>query len=122
MRKALAVLAIGLGLTTAVFAGEVSGTWETKVEVSGQTGTPTFVLKQVGEQLTGNYSGALGEAPVTGTVKGTEVTIDFEVAGYKIQYAGKLDAAGKQIEGTVDFGGAASGTFTATRKESTGNQ
>jgi hypothetical protein len=72
-------------------------------------------LKQAGEDLTGTYSGALGEAPLTGTVKGNDVALDFEVSGYKIHYAGKLAAGGKTMEGTVDYGGMASGTFTATK-------
>jgi opacity protein-like surface antigen len=115
MKKFLVVLAIVLFTATAVFAADVSGTWEAKVEVGGQSGTPTFVLKQAGEDLTGTYSGALGEAPLTGTVKGNDVALDFEVSGYKIHYAGKLAAGGKTMEGTVDYGGMASGTFTATK-------
>jgi hypothetical protein len=41
------------------------------------TGTPTVVLKQEGETLSGQYSGQLGEAPVTGTIKGNEFTFSF---------------------------------------------
>jgi hypothetical protein len=122
MRKSLVVLAIVLFTATAVFAADVSGTWEAKVEVGGQSGTPTFVLKQAGEDLTGTYSGALGEAPLTGTVKGNDVALDFEISGYKIHYAGKLAAGGKTMEGTVDYGGMASGTFTATKQAAQENQ
>jgi opacity protein-like surface antigen len=117
MRNFLGVLAIVLFAATAVSAADVSGTWEAKVEVDGQSGTPTFVLKQAGEDLTGTYSGALGEAPVTGTVKDNDVAFDFQISGYKIHYAGKLAADGKTMEGTVDFGGVASGTFTAAKLE-----
>jgi len=122
MKKALAVLAIVVFLTASSYAADVTGTWEAKVEVGGQTGSPNFVLKQNGEELTGTYSGALGEAPVTGTVRGSDVTIDFEVSSYKIHYAGKRDSDGKKMEGTVDFGGVASGTFTATKKETQENK
>jgi opacity protein-like surface antigen len=122
MKKFLVVLAIVLFTATAVFAADVSGTWEAKVEVGGQSGTPTFVLKQAGEDLTGTYSGALGEAPLTGTVKGNDVALDFEVSGYKIHYAGKLAAGGKTMEGTVDYGGMASGTFTATKQAAQENK
>lgn len=104
-------------LTTALFAADVTGTWNAKVDLGGQGGTPTFVLKQDGEKLSGTYSGALGEAPVHGTVKGNEIVLDFEASGAAIHYAGKIDADGKKIEGTVDYGGQASGTFTATRSE-----
>jgi hypothetical protein len=117
MKKASAVLATLILLTTSLFALDVTGTWTAKVEVGGQNGSPTFVLKQDGEKLTGTYSGAFGEAPLTGSVKGSDVAFSFEVSGFTVHYEGKLDAEGKKMQGTVDYGGQASGTFTATKKE-----
>ena len=117
MKKAPAILSIVILLAASAFAVDLTGTWNAKVELStGQSGTPTFVLKQDGEKLTGTYTGALGDAPIKGTVKGNDVTIDFEASGAQIHYAGKVDKDGKKIEGTVDYGGQASGTFTATKK------
>ena len=81
-----------------------------------QSSSPTFTLKQDGEQLTGTYAGALGELPITGTVKGNEITLDLDVAVLAVHYAGTVDGARKTIEGTVDYGGQAIGMFTATRK------
>ena len=118
MKKAPAIFAAVLLLTASLFALELTGTWNAKVELStGQSGSPTFVLKQDGEKLTGTYSGALGDAPIKGTIKGNEITIDFEVSGAQIHYKGKVDNDGKKMEGTVDYGGQASGTFTATKKQ-----
>jgi len=117
MTKARSIFATILLLSTALFALDLTGTWNAKVDLStGQSGSPTFVLKQDGEKLTGTYSGALGDAPIKGTVKGNDITIDFEVSGAQIHYAGKVDKDGKKMEGTVDYGGQASGTFTATKK------
>lgn len=117
MKKALALLIAVLVLGTVAFAVDLTGTWNAKVELStGQSGSPTFVLKQEGEKLTGTYSGALGDASITGTVKGSDVTINFEVSGAEIHYTGKVDKEGKKMEGTVDYAGQASGTFTATKK------
>jgi hypothetical protein len=118
MKKIPVILAMVVLAAAAVRAADVTGTWEAKVKLGDQTGSPTFTLHQAGESLTGTYSGAFGEAPVTGTVKGDNVTIEFEVSGYKIHYAGKLDSAAKSMEGTVDYGELGSGTFTATKKES----
>lgn len=119
MKRASAILAIIVFFATLLFAADLAGTWNAKVELStGQSGSPTFVLKQDGEKLTGTYSGALGEAPLTGAVKGNDVTFDFEASGVPIHYAGKVDKDGNKIEGTVDYGGQASGTFVATRKQS----
>ena len=116
MKKASAILAIVMFMTTALFAADLTGTWNATVKLGDQGGSPTFVLKQDGNKLTGTYSGALGEAPIKGTVKGDEVTIDFDASGAAVHYAGTVDKSGSKIEGTVDYGGQASGTFTATRK------
>lgn len=117
MKKAPAIFATVVFLAVSVFAVDVTGTWNAKVDLGGQGGSPTFVLKQDGDKLTGKYSGALGEAELHGTIKGNEVAWDFEASGAAVHYAGKLDSTGNKMEGTVDYGGQASGTFTATKKE-----
>lgn len=96
-------------------ASDMTGTWRVKVDLGGQGGSPTFLLKQDGEKLTGTYSGALGDADVKGTVKGNAATLEFEVQGISIRYEGKLSADGTRLEGTCDYGGQASGTFTGTK-------
>jgi hypothetical protein len=112
MRRLLA----GVVMAAVLLGADISGTWNCQVETDAGSGTPVFALQQNGEKLAGTYSGALGEAKVTGTVKGEDVTIEFEVQGYKIVYAGKLDAAARTMKGKVDLAGMGSGTFTATRK------
>lgn len=102
-------------LAATMMAADVTGTWNATVDLGGQGGTPTFVLKQDGDKLTGTYSGALGDAPLHGTIKGSEVTFDFEAQGAPVHYAGTLDADGKTMKGKCDYGGQASGTFTATK-------
>src|SRR5436305_1162617 len=116
MKKAFAILAVVMFMAASLFAADLTGTWNATVKLGDQGGSPTFVLKQDGNKLTGTYSGALGEAPIKGTVKGDEVTIDFDASGAADHDAGKVDKRGNKIEGTVDYGGQASGTFTATRK------
>jgi hypothetical protein len=100
-------------------AADVTGKWRFQVETDAGSGSPTFVLKQDGEKLSGAYSGQLGEAPVTGTVKGDDVEISFEASptGEKIvvKYSGKLDGD-KKMKGSVDLGGLAKGTFTAEKE------
>lgn len=117
MKKALGILGMLVLSAATLFAADVTGTWKAKVYLGDQTGSPIFVLKQDGEKLTGTYSGALGEAQVRGTVKGNEIVLDFDVSGAAIHYAGKIDVEGKKIDGSVDYGGQASGTFTATKSE-----
>lgn len=119
MKRALATLGTIFLLSAIAFAADVTGTWNATVDLGGgQGGTPSFVLKQDGDKLSGTYSGALGESPLHGTIKGDEIAWDFEVSGNAVHYKGKLDADGKTMKGTCDYAGQANGTFTATRAES----
>jgi len=112
----LLLLFLGLMLCAlALAAADISGTWSASVVLDAGSGTATFVLKQSGDALSGSYSGALGEAKVTGSVKGDEVEWGFENedAG-KVTYKGKLEGAAK-IKGTVVYGQLGKGTFTAEK-------
>jgi hypothetical protein len=97
---------------------DVTGTWAMSVESAAGTGTPTVVLKQDGEKLTGQYSGQLGEAPLTGSVKGSAIEFSFDVSfqgtALHIVYAGSADAS--SMKGTVKLGDFGEGTFTGKKK------
>lgn len=99
-------------------APDVTGTWLMAVETAAGSGTPTFVLKLEGEKLTGRYTGQLGEAPVTGTVKGSAVEFGFDVTvegtTLRVTYAGTVD--GPAMKGTVKLGDLGEGTFTGTKQ------
>ena len=70
------------------------------------------------EALSGSYKGQLGEAQVTGTVKGDDVTIEYKVDGQAgslaVKYTGKTD--GKTMSGKVSLGQLGEGTFTGTKQ------
>jgi hypothetical protein len=53
-----------------LLAHDISGNWEFSVDTAAGSGSPSFVFRQDGEKLTGTYSGLLGKADLTGTVKG----------------------------------------------------
>jgi hypothetical protein len=106
---------------TAFAASDITGKWDSTVNLGGNSGSPSFTFKQDGEKLSGSYSGLFGEAALTGTVKGSAVNFDFEVSGTKIHYEGKVSDDGKTIEGTCDYGGNA-GKFTATRAATPTNE
>jgi len=106
-------LAAAAGL--AALAADISGTWQASVTMStGQSGSPTFVFKQSGSKLSGTYSGAFGNAPVTGSVTGNSIRFGFGTPPQQARYVGTI--AGNTMRGTVDYGGQASGTFTATKQ------
>ncbi|HJY08460.1 MAG TPA: hypothetical protein VJ323_19225, partial [Bryobacteraceae bacterium] len=106
-------------VAAAVFAADanVAGEWDFAVETQAGTGTPHFSLKQDGSNVTGNYKGQLGEAPVTGTVKGNELTINFKVSAQgselAITYVGTVE--GDTIKGKVTLGEMGEGTFTGKK-------
>ena len=121
LRIALA-LVVGCSLlvvaSSAVAAdpANVSGDWDAKVEIAGNTGMPTFTFKQDGDKLTGKYKGQFGEADLKGTVKGDEIEFSFEVqAGAEAKYKGKLKDG--KLSGTCDYAGQAEGTWTAEKKK-----
>jgi len=114
------VLAIGL-LTTARLAAQaanVTGEWIFTVETDQGGGTPTITFKQDGEKLTGKYAGQLGNADLTGTVKGTAIhftfTIDVQGQQAPVTYDGTVEK--NTMKGKLDIGGMVNGTFTATKK------
>ena len=111
--RILLVLAL---FSAAALAADLSGTWSAAVNLDAGSGTATFVLKQTGDQLSGSYSGALGEAKVTGTVNGDTVEWGFDNADAgKVAYHGTIKAANK-IEGRVEYGQLGKGTFVAEKK------
>jgi len=97
----------------------VTGAWLFQVETPNGTGSPTFNFKQEGEKLTGQYKGAFGEAPVTGTVKDNKIefTLKVEVQGQAmtLTYTGTIEKDGT-MKGTVAMGDVGSGTWTGKRQ------
>src|SRR6266852_772019 len=98
---------------------DVTGKWVAEVETSAGSGTPKFTFKQDGEKLTGHYSGQLGEAELTGSVKGSAITFTFQgdVLGNKIDatYTGTVESK-DSMKGTVTLTGVGEGTFTGKRQ------
>ena len=98
---------------------DVSGKWTFNVETSAGSGTPTMTFKQDGEKLNGKYSGQLGEADITGTVKGTDIAFTFNVdaQGQMINFKYTGTVEGKDaMKGKVEAAGLGEGTFTAKRQ------
>ena len=97
---------------------DVTGTWIFEVNTAMGTGTPTVTLKQHGDKLTGQYAGSYGEAPLTGTIKGTaiEFALDMDAQGtiVHIVYSGVVDK--DSMKGTVTLGDFGDGTFTGKKK------
>ena len=90
-------------------AADVSGTWQFSVETSQGTGTPTVMLQQKGEEITGTFNSQIfGEAKIIGTVKGNDIQFGFEgdAGGQKIKvnYKGTIESA-TTMRGTAVYAG-----------------
>src|ERR671910_134825 len=85
--RVLTVVVFAIGLLSAARldasqgsgATNVTGEWLFNVSTDQGSGTPTMTFKQDGEKLTGKYVGQLGNADLTGTVKGSAITFTFTV-------------------------------------------
>jgi hypothetical protein len=120
----VAALLAGTGLPAVAAQGasriDVTGKWVFQVATSAGSGAPTVTFKQSGADLTGHYSSTnLGEADLTGTVKGKDITFRFTgtVQGMAVDvtYTGTIES-NDAMSGTLDIGGLAQGTFTAKRQ------
>lgn len=95
-------------------AVDMTGTWQFDVVSPGGSGSPTFELQQEGATLTGTYTGAFGQAPLTGVVQDKAFELRFISMGAEIVYTGHVD--GNSVEGEVDFGGQGEGTFKGRKQ------
>ncbi len=105
----------------------LSGTWA--VQYMGGQGPikMTFILKQTGEKLTGDYSGPFGPRKVTGAVKGNKVVFGWEMSGnmagpegptFVVAFKGTIESATK-MTGTVGnpFCGSRDCEWTGVKKK-----
>ena len=119
LRRLFITMLASTALAAAALAADanVAGEWDFTVETQAGTGSPHFSLKQDGTAVTGTYKGQLGEAPVTGTVKGNELTLNFKVsaqgADLAITYSGTVE--GDTIKGKVSLGELGEGSFTGKK-------
>jgi hypothetical protein len=119
--RTIGLLAAAALLSSAPLSAQgtnVTGEWLFNVTTDQGGGTPTITFKQDGEKLTGKYVGQLGNADLTGTVKGSAIhftfTIDAQGTPAPVTYDGTVEK--NTMKGKLDIGGMVSGTFTATKK------
>jgi hypothetical protein len=120
LMQSAAIIIVGLVMTAhlSAQAASVTGEWLFNVQTDQGAGTPTITFKQDGEKLTGKYVGQLGNADLTGTVKGNAIhftfTIDAQGQAAPVTYDGTVEK--NTMKGKLDIGGMVNGTFTATKK------
>jgi len=116
------VLALAFALAMCVVvtpaaAQSVAGEWNAQYNTPGGTREFKVFIQVKGDSLSGTVKRPVGEVPLSGSIKGDAVTF-----AYTIDYGGNAlvltvtaTLAGDTMKGTVDFGGNASESFSATR-------
>jgi hypothetical protein len=124
MKKAIfSIISIALFalLSTAAFAQKsVAGEWDASFNTPGGVRTFKLILQVDGEKLSGTAKRSNGDVPVTGTIKGEDISFEYTVEynGHALSlfFSGKVK--GDSMSGTVSFGGQAEDAWSATRSKS----
>ena len=114
---------MALAFSSALLAAQktdLTGEWAFEVQTDQGSGSPTVILKQDGDKLTGKYKGQLGDADITGTVTGKAIKFSFsgnmQGTEFTVTYEGEIES-NDSLAGKVDLAGMATGTFTGKRKK-----
>lgn len=115
---ALAVALVPVGAQDAKKV-DITGAWEMTVDSPQGQMVITANYKQDGETLTGSHASEMGEMPLKGTVKGSniEYTLTLDMGGQAMTIVHKATVEGDTIKGSASLGEMGSFTFTAKRKK-----
>lgn len=122
MKKVIFFTFIALGLAL-IFAGltsaqtSVAGEWDAVFNTPGGPQPLKLILKVDGEKLSGTAKRSRGDVPLTGTIKGEDITfsytIDYNGNSVTLTFNGKVK--GDSMGGSVSFNDSASDEWSAKR-------
>lgn len=118
MKKLLFSVALSLIAVTSAAAQSISGAWDGSMNTPGGARPVILMLVQDGEKLTGTVKRPSGDAPLEGTVKGTEVKFRYMInyGGNSITMAVTATMSGaSEMKGLVDIAGQVQEEFSAKR-------
>ena len=126
--KRLILLVLGLVLAVAPIVAQdaaksnpvdITGSWELTVESPQGPMAITADFKQDGETLTGTHVSEMGESPLKGTVKGSDVeyTLTIDRGGQQMSIVHKAKVEGDTMTGSADIGEMGTVTFAAKKKQ-----
>ena len=107
IRRGLLTLVVGLAMTSAALAGDVSGRWVGSVDTPDGPLELTYDLKVDGETLTGTVTSAMGSVPLSnGRIAGAKLTYDVRIEMGTITHDAMVNDSGDEIaiKATGDWG------------------
>jgi L-seryl-tRNA(Ser) seleniumtransferase len=102
-------------------AGDVSGSWDVRIEYAASASTHSLHLRQRGSEIDGMHQGDFVTREARGTIDGALVQIRSsypESYGDSLNFTFNGTLAGDAIEGELDMGEYLKARFTAKRHES----
>lgn len=118
IRSATALITFVAAASVAVAQtlADVTGKWAFSVITENGTGTPTVVLKQEGEKLTGTYeSSRMGVRNIEGTIKKDSLRFALKGGEVELTFVGVV-VDKDNLRGVLDMGGQGNAAFTAVRQ------
>jgi hypothetical protein len=117
MKKFLLTLALSLVAVVTASAQSITGEWDASMNTPGGVRTFRILFKQEGEKLTGTVKREAGDAPLEGTVKGSDVKFWYSIAygGNPIMLTMTAVVTGDEMKGQVDIASQMQDAFSAKR-------
>ena len=122
MKKVILVGFFVIGFAI-VFAGQaaaqksIAGEWDAVFNTPGGPLPLGLIFKVDGEKLTGTAKRSRGNVPLTGTIKGDDITFSYTIEyngnSVTLTFSGKVK--GDSMGGTVSFNDSASDEWSAKR-------
>jgi hypothetical protein len=102
-------------------AVDVAGNWAMTIETSMGTGTPTLVLKQDAEKITGTYTGRFGTFALEGTIKERTISFSLTMAAegqsLVVTFTGDVATDAQTMKGKAAFGDMGEAPWSAKREK-----
>jgi hypothetical protein len=119
LRVAVAVVVLLFSASVVHAQKAALGTWDLTTVSPEGTFNSVMEVRQEGDKLMAVGKSPQGERPYDSVaVEGSNITlvitISYNGSPMTITYVGKIDGA--KIEGSADYGGLATGTFSAAKK------
>jgi hypothetical protein len=117
VRSLLTVLLLAAATPALATDGIMAGSWMIKIRSPQGTRTPSMVLTQDGNKLSGTYRGMRGEAPISGIISGNDFDLTVKItsgeATLVVEYKGVMQ--GDALSGKVLMGRLGEAGFTGAR-------